>query len=278
MAVTDILKRDPVATARKTHEAAQRGLANAQAKRAAAVAEVEAAERAQTVAATADGDAADGVLESATRRLRDARDLVDAFDRRVIPSAEAAVTEAEASVTDAEKQVQYAAAEAKGAAARAKLAKDYPGLEQRYTELLNLIAEADAAIDAANASLPANADPLPTVEGPVRDYPAQPERIVSDTVQGLWYHQDGSRVQDQSRVKDGKYQPHRGSGMVHHVVTDHCRKIDTRVIVSVPFRAGVSGPRLSATKLPPLKPEAPADLPEKIEYRVPDAGQREGRA
>lgn len=149
MAVTDILKRDPVATARKTHEAAQRGLANAQAKRAAAVAEVEAAERAQTVAATADGDAADGVLESATRRLRDARDLVDAFDRRVIPSAGAAVTEAEAGVADAERQVQYAAAEAKGAAARAKLAKDYPGLEQRYTELLNLVAEADAAIDVA---------------------------------------------------------------------------------------------------------------------------------
>lgn len=278
MAVTDILKRDPVATARKNHEAALRGLANAQAKRAAAFAEVEAAERAQTVAATADGDAADGVLESATRRLRDARDLVDAFDRRLIPSAEAAVTDAKASVTDAEKQVQYAAAEAKGAAARAKLVKDYPGLEQRYTELLNLIAEADAAIDAANANLPANADPLPTVEGPVRDYPAQAERIASDSVQGLWYHQDGSRVLDQSRVKDGKYQPHRSSGMVHHVVTDHCRKIDTRVIVSVPFRAGVSGPRLSATKLPPLKPEAPADLPEKIEYRVPDAGRREGRA
>lgn len=277
MAVTDILKRDPVAAARKTHEAALRGLSNAQAKRVAAVAEVDAAERAQTVAATADGDAADGVLEGATRRLRDARDLMDAFDRRVIPSAEAAVTHAEAGVADAERQVQYAAAEAKGAAARAKLAKEYPDIQRRYTELLEIVVGADAAIEAANANLPADAFPLPTVEGPIRDFPAQPERIVSDTIQGLWYHQAGSRVVDQSRVKDGKYQQ-RSSGMVHHVVTDHCRKIDTRVIVSVPFRAGVSGPRLSATKLPPLKPEAPADLPEKTEYRVPDAGQREGRA
>ncbi|QCQ97741.1 hypothetical protein [Brevundimonas sp. SGAir0440] len=276
MAVTDILKRDPVAAARKTHEAALRGLSNALAKQTAAVAEVEAAERAQTVAATADGDAADGVLENATRRLRDARDLVEAFDRRVIPAAEAAVMQAEAAVADAEKQVQYAAAEAQGKAARAKLAKEYPDIQRRYTELLEMVVGADAAIEAANANPPAEASPLPTVEAPIRDFPAQPERILSDTVQPLWYHQDGSRVRDQSRVKDGKYQHHKPGIMVHNVVTDHCRKIDTRVVVSVPFRAGVSGPRLSATKLPPLKAEAPADLPEKIEYRVPDAGQREG--
>ena len=181
MAVTDILKRDPVVAARKTHEAAQRGLANAQSKRAAAVAEVEAAERAQTVAATADGDAADGVLESATRRLRDARDLVDAFDRRVIPAAEAAVIQAEAAMVDAEKQVQYAAAEAQGKAARAKLAKEYPDLQRRYTELLALVDGADAAIEAANANLPADTTPLETVEAPVRDHPAAPHRVRHST-------------------------------------------------------------------------------------------------
>lgn len=273
MAVTDILKRDPVVAARKIHEAAQRGLANVQSKRAAAVAEVEAAERAQTVAATADGDAADGVLESATRRLRDARDLVDAFDRRVIPAAEAAVIQAEAAMADAEKQVQYAAAEAQGKAARAKLAKEYPDLQRRYTELLALVDGADAAIEAANANLPADTTPLETVEAPVRDHPALPRRIVSDTVQGIWHHQSGDRVLDQSRVANGKYQ-HRNSGAVHHLSADHCTRVDKRVVVSIPPRAGVSGPRLSATPLPPLKLDAPSDRPEVVEYLAPDAPQR----
>jgi hypothetical protein len=277
MAVTDILKRDPVAAARKAHEGAQRGLANAKAKRTAALAEVEAAERAQTIAATADGDAADGVLETATRRLRDARDLVDAFDHRVIPAAEAAVTDAEAALADAEKQVQYVAAEAQAKAARAKLAKDYPDLQRRYTELLELVANADAAIEAANRNLPADAAPLATVEAPVRDHPALPRRIVSDTIQGVWHHQSGARVIDPSRVVNGKYQ-HRNSGAVHHLTVDQCQMFDKRVVVSIPARPAVHGPRLAATPLPPLTVAAPADGSEVTEYLSPDSAPRKAAA
>lgn len=277
MAVTDILKRDPVAAARKAHETAQRGLANAKAKRDAAVAEVLSAERAQTAAATADGEAADGVLESATRRLRDARDLVDAFDRRVIPAAEAALADAEAAIAEAEKQVQYAAAEAQAKAARAKLAKEYPDLQRRYVELLDLVTAADAAVDAANRNLPADASPLPTVEAPLRDHPAPPRRIVSDTIQGIWHHQGGQRVNDQSRVVNGKYHQ-RSSGGVHFLGTDHCQKFDKRVVVSIPARPAVHGPRLAATPLPPLTIDAPSDRPEVTEYLSPDSAARKDAA
>lgn len=214
------------------------------------------------------------MLETATRRLRDARDLVDAFDHQVIPAAEAAVTDAEAALADAEKLVQYAAAEAQAKAARAKLAKDYPDLQRRYTELLELVANADAAIEAANRNLPADAAPLATVEAPVRDHPALPRRIVSDTIQGVWHHQSGDRVADPSRVVNGKYQQ-RSSGTFHALGTDHCQMFDKRVVVSIPARPAVHGPRLAATPLPPLTAVNQANArADDLEARLADLEER----
>lgn len=273
MAVQNILKRDPVAAARKAHEAAARALANAQTRRAAAQTEVEAAEQAQTVAATADGEAADGVLETATRRLRDARDMLDAFDRRVIPAAEAALSEAETQMADAQRQAQYAAAEAQAKAARSRLVKEYPDLQRRYAELLALVTEADAAIEAANANLPAGQHPLDTVESAIRDHPAQPRRIVSDTVQPIWHHLSGDRVLDPARVVNGRYQ-HKDGGAVHHLGSNQCKRIDLRVVVAIPPRPGVAGPRLADTPLPPLTIDAPADRPAVTEYLQPETIQQ----
>ncbi|UQV19649.1 hypothetical protein MU852_07930 [Brevundimonas albigilva] len=136
-----------------------------------------------------------------------------------------------------------------------------------------MVTAADAAVDAANSNLPADASPLPTVEAPLRDHPAQPRRIVSDTIQGIWHHQGGARVIDPSRIVNGKYQ-HRSSGAVHHLTADHCKLVDKRVVVSVPATPAAIGPRLASTPLPPLKLEAPKPPPEKTEYLSPETAGR----
>ena len=274
MAVTDLLKRDPVAAARKNHEAAQRGLANAQSKRAAAIAEVEAAERAQTVAATADADAADGVLETATRRLRDARDLVDAFDNRVIPAAQAKVEEADSDLVQAEKLARYTAAEAEVKAARDRLTKEYPGLQRRYCDLLAAVSAADNLVSTINCDLPDGAVALQTVEAAVRDFPAQEKADLSERLVSLWHHDTGELIRDQSRVKDkgeyGVYDP-RDRGNAYTLGVMHCVRLNRLEVTVRPYVSGVTGGRLAATPLPPLRPEPPASQDSFIEYRADPA-------
>lgn len=271
MAIANPLKRDPVAAARKEREAAQRALANAQTRRQDAVAEVASAERAQEVAATADGDAAAGVLETATRRLRDARDLLEAFDKRVVPAAQAKVQEADAALVQAEKLARYTAAEAQVKAARDRLTKEYPDLQRRYSELLATVSAADKLVSTINGDLPDGAVALQTVEAPVRDIPAQHKADLSERLVSLWHHEGGERVQDQSRVKDrgdhGVYDP-RDRGGVHTLSPMRCFRADKLEVTVQPYVAGATGGRMAATPLPPLRPEQPASRDPIIEYRT----------
>jgi len=274
MAVTDILKRNPTGLARVAHEAATRALANAESRRTKAASDLIDAEAAQAAAATSDTDAMSGALEAATRRLRDAKDLVAAFDDRIIPAAKAGLALAESGLVNAEREASYQAAEAKRKAAATRLVKDYPDLATRYGELLFAVQEADAAIEAANADLPTGRQPLETVEAMVRDHPALPPRIVSESVESVWYHASGDRVVDPSRIRDSVYRYPVGSS-VQHLSTDHCRQFRKRVLTTVPGRPGVTGARLADTPLAPLRFPAPADAEPVTEYLSVDRADQD---
>lgn len=266
-------RKDAVSSARKALDDAARALANAEARREKAAADVAAAERAQDVAATADGEAAVGVLESATRQVRDARDLLTAFDDRVIPAARAAVTAAEAAVADAERTATYDRAIAQRKVAAARLAKEYTPAITTLAELKAIVADADRAIDEANANLPAGRDALDTVEGTVRDIPAQPRKVISDRVEPIWHHASGDRVQDPSRVQGGVYRYGLGP-QVHQLGADHCKRIDKRVVTYTPAQPAIPGARLADTPLPPLKPDA-VGAPDPItEYLQPETADQ----
>ncbi|AQR60817.1 hypothetical protein BZG35_03480 [Brevundimonas sp. LM2] len=273
MAVTDILKRNPTGLARVAHESAARALSNAEARRSKAAADLANAEAAQADAATGDDAAAAGALEAATRRVRDARDLIAAFDDRIIPAARAGLALAESGLDQAERLANCEAAKAKRKAAAARLTRDYPGLAASYAELVAIVQDADDAIAAANANLPAGHAPLETVEAIARDIPAEPVRVVSDRVEPVWHHASGDRVNDPSRVRDGIYRGREGSP-IQYVDADRCRQIPKRVVVSIPARPPVHAARLADTPLPPLKPSAPVDA-EPVTQHLPvsEAGE-----
>jgi hypothetical protein len=274
MAVTDMLKRNPAALARKAHDDATRALANAQARRDRAANDLAAAQEAQTEAATTEADDAHSTLEASTRRVREARDMLAALDDRIIPAAVSALALAEAAMKDTEREAAYRAAEARRKSAAARLVKEYPDLAAAYGQLLIAVQEADAAVEAANADLPEGREPLLTVEQLTRDIAAQPRRVISDQVENIWHHQSGDRVNNQTWVKDGHYSPPRHGG-VQYLGTDRCRQIPKRVVVSIPPIQGQQGPRLADTVLPPLRlPDAPQPEAE-TEYRQVDAADSE---
>lgn len=268
-------RKDPISAARKGLDDATQRLANAEARRDKAAADVAAAERAQDVAATADGEAQASILATATRAVRDARDLYADLDDRILPSLRTAVAVAEAALADAERTATYDSAIAQRKAAAARLAKEYPGLAATYADLMAVVQEADNAIADANANLPAGRDALDTVEGTVRDIPAQPRKVISDRVEPIWHHASGDRVLDPSRVQGGVYRYSLGA-QVHQLGADHCRKIDKRVLVYTPAQPGVPGARLADTPLPPLKPDAVGTPDPITEYIQPEtADQRD---
>jgi len=246
-----ILRRDPAILARNIRDDAVKSLATMQTRRAKVEADVAAAEAAQALAA-GDAEASPEALEASTRILRDARDLLAAFDERIIPAARQNIAAADRVVVEREKEGAYEAAEAKRRAAAARLVKEYPGLAKTYSDLVRAVEEADMAVEAANTNLPEGREPLLTVEQLTRDTPAKPRAIVSDEVKDIWHHQSGDRVNNQAWVKNGHYSPPR-HGEVQYLGSDRCRQIPKRVVVSIPAVQGELGPRLAATVLPPLR-------------------------
>jgi hypothetical protein len=203
--------------------------------------------------------------------------MIQAFDEKVIPAAREGFAVAQAGLEDAQRLAAYEAAIAQRKAAADRLKKDYPDLAKAYAQLLATVQDADAAIEAANGNLPHGRDPLDTVEATVRDHPAVPRRIISDEVKSIWHHASGEIVNDPSRIKGGIYR-HPHSDTVHFMGTDHCRAIPRRVVVSVPFRPGLAGPRLTKDALPPLRPEAPADRAPVTEYLSAESASAKGAA
>lgn len=242
--------------ARRAHATAVDRLEHAGRRR--VQAERDLAEAEQRQASVATSDASEAELEKVTRRIRDLRDLLSALTTRVIPEAENAVQQAHALLEDSVRSERYQQAKELRQAAQAKLQKEYPEIVSRYQALCVAVETADAAVVAVNRDLPQGCEELLTVEELARDHQSSPGGVISEEVRDIWHFADGRRVEDQSRVKGGKY--HFGDSRLVRRKPETCVAIPKRVVVTAPKTPGARGARLAKTALPPLRPPAPEKL------------------
>jgi len=207
----------------------------------------------------------DAVTAGEESRAKHRSDLLagrdDADDARAAVAAiRARLSDAQAAAIEKGRREQYDRARAAQQAAADAVSARYEQAAEVLRDLARQAAEADELAAAANRNLPVATKPLlAEAEGLCRDWPAEPEQVLSRETVKLWCSEDGQPVPDQDRVRPlggdrglldiESWRTSRGMPVTRMTF----EKITTRK-----WRAPAYAARLKDLDLPPLQPEKPA--------------------
>ncbi|WP_267428298.1 hypothetical protein [Methylobacterium sp. GC_Met_2] len=162
----------------------------------------------------------DAARREASVRIDRATALIEALRERL---AEARDREAEA-----ERVAEYEAARVQADDARRALAEHYDSMATDLVRLMEVVARAEMELQRVNADLPRGAERIQSVEHTVRDIPAGPDEVLSETEVELWVEvgQTTPGTFDQDNVY--KTGPGRGVIKIRGIPLTECIQVELR--------------------------------------------------